>query len=345
MSDAAQNQHYVPKFILRNFLADDKKDRVSVFAKSTRRGFVTAVKNVMAERKFNDFRVSDSLMGSIEEGSGRIENAVLPLYRRILEEQRLSGSLEEKETLALFISFQMLRTRAWRDSFVEMEEQLDEHLQKRGASINQVEGYTPLTDDNLKLLHARSIKESLPKFTEILSTKDLLLLRAKRGRAFYLGDDPVVLYNDEPRDPFWGNIGLTVKGIQIYVPLSADMMLAAWCPSILREMEESSSAAHAKLDTAYVNTILSPIIAGRSDITALRDQIKLARESLRKTSEFVAACRSGVPADMTDDNMDFYNSMQVQSAREYVVCRDSDFRLARRFVTENGVKKRKLQLS
>ena len=47
---AAQNQHYVPKFILRHFLSDPAKERVSVFRKSTQRGLVTPMNGVQRIR-------------------------------------------------------------------------------------------------------------------------------------------------------------------------------------------------------------------------------------------------------------------------------------------------------
>ncbi|HEV7658663.1 MAG TPA: DUF4238 domain-containing protein [Allosphingosinicella sp.] len=54
---AAADQHYVPKFILRQFLADEKNERVNVYDKHEGQTFVTSIKNVMAERRFNDFCV------------------------------------------------------------------------------------------------------------------------------------------------------------------------------------------------------------------------------------------------------------------------------------------------
>ncbi|ESY94850.1 DUF4238 domain-containing protein [Mesorhizobium sp. LNHC209A00] len=61
---ASENQHHVPKFILQ-FLSDEKNERVSVFDKHTGRTFVTSTKNMMAERRFNDFTFDDEWIASL----------------------------------------------------------------------------------------------------------------------------------------------------------------------------------------------------------------------------------------------------------------------------------------
>jgi hypothetical protein len=59
MKQGAQNQHYVPKFILRNFLGNEKPEQVHVFRKSTGKGFTTSIHNIMAERHFHELRLDD----------------------------------------------------------------------------------------------------------------------------------------------------------------------------------------------------------------------------------------------------------------------------------------------
>ena len=47
----AENHHYVPRFLLRNFLSGDKR-RLWVYDKSSGRSFETTEKNVASERDF-----------------------------------------------------------------------------------------------------------------------------------------------------------------------------------------------------------------------------------------------------------------------------------------------------
>ena len=98
---AAQNQHYVPKFILRNFLANPKKEQVHVFAKSSGRGFTTSIKNIMAERRFHEFSIDENYLASFEKSVCRVEDMLLPAYRNVVENRRIDGTPEQKALLAL----------------------------------------------------------------------------------------------------------------------------------------------------------------------------------------------------------------------------------------------------
>ena len=75
---AAQNQHYVPKHILRNFLSDSENERVTVFDKLEEKSFVSSIKNVMAERQFHDFFFDENWMASFEPIACAAEDQLLP---------------------------------------------------------------------------------------------------------------------------------------------------------------------------------------------------------------------------------------------------------------------------
>jgi hypothetical protein len=60
--------------------------------------------------------------------------------------------------------------------------------------------------------------------------KDWLLISTTRKSPFIIGDNPLALQNAIDMGPY-GNLGLAVKGIEIYLPLSPVRALAIWCPS------------------------------------------------------------------------------------------------------------------
>jgi hypothetical protein len=67
-SMAAEKQHYVPQFILRQFLANERDERVTVYDKHDDKTFVTSIKNIMAERRFNEFYFEELLHCIIRAG-------------------------------------------------------------------------------------------------------------------------------------------------------------------------------------------------------------------------------------------------------------------------------------
>lgn len=329
---AAQNQHYVPKFILRNFLGNPHKEQVHVFSKKSGKGFTTSINNIMAERRFHEFRIGDHYLASFEESVCHIEEMLLPAYQSVVEHQRFDVTPEQKANLSVFVAFQMLRTRSQRDQFVQLEQQLAEKFATTGDKIEQIEGFTPLTPETLTHQHIQFMKEAFGDFAQIIASKDFLLMAAPKGRTFYLSDNPVTLHNSEPTDGFLGNMGLQCRGIEIYLPLSAKLMLAAWCPSILAGVRERRAEQRRMLASA----VLSPAMNRADANPQLLEQLKQLHSMGNAASELLASFEAGTPVAVSEENMDFQNSLQVGQAREHIVCQQADFELARRFTREFG---------
>lgn len=327
---AAQNQHYVQKFILRNFLTNPKKEQVHVFSKSSGKGFKTSIRNIMAERRFHEFSIDENYLASFEESVCRVEEMLLPAYRCVIENRRFDGTPGQKAHLAMLIAFQFLRTRSQRDQFVDMERQLAEHLEQHGSSIVDIEGYEPLTDDVLREQHITFMRDAAGEFAQIIGAKDFLLLEAPEGRRFYLSDNPVTIHNSQPNDGFYGNTGLACEGIEIYMPLTSDLKLCAWCPSILGNMRERNAESNRQLATA----VLSPAMVRAADPTLLMEQLKELREYRATIEDTLKRAAEGIPLSASSENMDFQNSLQVGQAREHLICQKADFDLAKRFMAE-----------
>jgi len=332
---AAQNQHYVPKFILRNFLSNPKKERVHVFSKSSGKSFTTSIKNIMVERRFHEFRIEENYLASFEESVCRVEDMLLPAYKSVVENRRFDGTPEQKAHLATLIAFQFLRTRSQRDQFVDMERQLAEHLSKRGDSIEDIKGYEPLTDDVVRRQHISFMRDAVGDFSQVIAAKDFLLLEAPMGRHFYLSDNPVTIHNSQPNDGFYGNMGLACEGIEIYMPLTSDLQLCAWCPSLLGRMRERNAEEKRQLAAA----ILSPKMVHATDPALLMEQLKEVREYRTTIESILKRTAEGIPLSASIENMDFQNSLQVGQAREHLICREAEFGLAQQFMAEHPASK------
>lgn len=330
VKQAAQNQHYVPKFILRNFLANEKREQVHVFRKPTQKGFTTSIDNIMAERRFHEFHVDDDVIASFEGAVCRIEDTLLPTYRAVVERGSLNGSAEERLNLVSFIAFQLSRTRAQRDLFENMQQQLGEHLAKHGGSLEDL-GFQPQTEAERTIQHLRFMEEATPGFVDAMMDKDLALMKAPPGRSFYLSDNPVVLHNDKGKDSLYGNLGLAVEGIQIYLPLSADLMLCAWCPSLMAGMREQDAGDKRRL----ASVMLAPFMGKIPANDYLQKQLDKLRPLMKSRETWIKHVDEGTPMVLSSENMDFHNSLQVMSASQHIVCKYADFALARRFMIEN----------
>ena len=328
--DGAQNQHYVPKFILRNFLSNNDKEQVTVFDKKTSKSFTPNIAGIMAERRFHDFQISDDYIASFEAGACNLEDQILPVYRRVLADRRLPDDVEERAHLAMLVAFQFLRTRRQRDRFAEMEVLLGAKLEKMGTGIERLEGYEPMTEDRLKQQHAQFIVKAIAGFTALIADKHMMLIAAATGRDFYIGDNPVVLHNSQPSHPLYGNIGLGVKGIEVYLPLSHDLLLACYCPTII-------DGATQRLDDAVESArqALFPLVVAKQISAA---QMKAKIDEIERIGSRVRAWKKRLVDGAVDqslgDNMDFYNSLQMSQARQFVISKAGDFDLAKRFMKD-----------
>lgn len=330
---AAQNQHYVPKFVLRQFLADEDGERVHVYDKHTDRAFVTSIRNIMAERRFNEFAFDDDYMASFEPVACGAEDQVLPAYREVIEQRRLSESPMQKAALAVFLAFQLLRTKAQRDQWLAMEEEVVRVVEDSGGRMQDLRGWEdwkPATEDSLKREHLTSIQRNIGQFARIIGMKDFVLIESAPGSSLYLGDNPVVRANSRDSG-LAGNLGLACDGIEIYMPLSADLLLCAWCPTLLRQSREDLQRAKRECEA----DALRRVIRGQLDAGGMKAMLNDLSARSQPLEELAACAAQGRPASSAPVNMDYYNSLQASWAYRYVISRDGNFELARQVNREN----------
>ena len=321
-----------------SFCFNEEKEQVAVYDKHKNKGFVTSIGNIMAENRFNDFDFEEFII-SFEPIASKVEDLSLPTYQRVIETRRLNGSPDEKADLAFLIAFQMLRTKAARERFQEMEAAMREKVEAMGRRMEDIKGWEPATEDRIKRQHLMVIRDAIPDYAGLIALKEFRLAEAALGRSFYLGDNPVCLHNYRTFGPY-GNLGLAVPGIQIYLPLSSNLMLCAWCPSV---MEDERNRYTEKKKEA-TSELLGQVIAGRISASTMKETMEAFRQAGNKLTEKCEAATTGIPILFDADNMDFCNSLQTGNAYRYVICQKADFDLAKRYNEEfpHSVKDEKL---
>lgn len=312
----------MPKFILRQFLCDAEKERVAVYDKHENKTFVTAIKNIMAERRFHDFSIDDWTT-SFEPIAGKIEQTVLPVYARVLETRMLDRTAESQAALAFLIAFQFLRTKASRELGASLEQGVRAKIEALGGRVEDLEGWEEVTEDVRKREHLRGVLDSIDEFARIIALKDFFLAAAGEGRTFYLGDHPVALHNRQNFGPY-GNLGLALRGIEIYMPLSADLLLCGWCPSILADL----ASRRAEMQAACERDALAKVMAGRMTTAAMKVYLEDVKQQFANADELFSAVAAGTPIRSSLEEMDHYNSLQTSFAYRYVVAKDSNFAVA-----------------
>jgi hypothetical protein len=315
---AAQNQHYVPRFILRQFLSDEEKEQVTVYDKHEDRVFVTSIKNIMTESRFNDFS-NGEIEASFEPAASRIEEIVLPIYQQVLRERRIDPDPDVRANLALLVAFQLTRTKAHRTMRESIHKSLEDRTKAMGYKIEDIKGWEPFTEDVQKREHLKGVVESLDEFTRLISIKQFFLAKPETGRYFCIGDSPVTLTNRRSFGPY-GNIGLAVPCIEIYMPLSSDLLLCAWCHTNAKKVYEHSASKN-----EFEQKALGELMAGRTTAAKMKAAMEIIRSEFLETQTLMSAFEGGAPIPSTIENMEHYDSLQSMYAHRYVIVKDGNF--------------------
>ncbi len=334
---AAQHQHYVPKLLLRGFLSKEPeraaREQVHVLDLETDNAFLTSIDNIMGERRFNDFWVDDELLATIEPWTNQIEGSLAPLVERIRVEKSLKNTPEESASLAILIAFQFVRTKGMRLMPKQLNKQLHRHVKKMGFDPRKVHGLINLDEEGLKQQHIRFQIRNIEKYAEIVSEKQFFLMVPNDKSYFYIGDHPVVLHNDEPRTAYSGKLGIGAPYIQIYLPLSSEVLLCAYDKAVLGQMMKASDEAFNSEIAGYA---LSQMMAGNISGNQMKVALEAARD-LDPVAQFIRNIRSGQAVPIGAEQVKHYNSLQAFFAHRFVIDPVNNFDVAREMIAERNI--------
>ena len=302
-------QHYVPRFLLRNFCVGEEPC-LWVYDKKSDKKFKTSVERIAGERGFYEVTVGDVEL-SLEEGLSRLESESSKVINRIITTKSI-GVLndEERTTLAVFVAVQMLRVPNHRESMLAIGEGLRRVFGERFGM--DVSGISDMTPDLAKALSLQSLTKP-HVYAEHVLNKSWFLFEANSSTPFYVSDNPVALQNDvEPKGPLRGNLGLAVPGIEIYLPISSTLTLGFFC----RSHEEMIRSGVERMRRRIVRDPDFPMDFGPLLV-------------------WMRALRKGTPIASTTDNVLNHNSLQVRQAERFVFSSLPNFELVESMIADD----------
>jgi hypothetical protein len=326
-----RRHHYVPRLLMKRFAVERRPGQfqIQAFDKSNDRVFATAIENIAVESDFNALE-RDGVRVSLEAGMGKIESAAAEPIARIVQGGTLVGmTMEDRAAIDLFCALQFARGTGMRAQFSA----LAEGVEARARAIVGADARLDLVGDaeGMKAAALQLIVGSLLEFTGRFNDKDLLLLQAIEGEDFLLGDNPVAMQNARQFGPY-GNIGLGVPGIEIYMPISSRFSLAYWCPTLLHQMREGAALADQRLLQARAMSVVGQGVTRAAALAAL-PEIEALRARLRRIPDGHLA-GAAVAADA--GNVTRLNSLQVRWGERFVMSRDGGFDIARRMIADDS---------
>jgi uncharacterized protein DUF4238 len=303
-----QKQHLVPEFLLKGFVAHGS-NKMYGFDKWEDRIFETTPEKAAKESGFYDVEVNGASV-SFEEPLSRLEGDTAPVIKKLLDSPRISDLPEEERVrLGLFCAVQMLRDKNSRENALEFRNKLVEKISRMGFGPNQVKASLgDLTDEDIKLTTLMAVGKATTYLPHLLN-KTWSLQAAPPDHFLYISDSPVTLENRKTFGSY-GNLGLALPGIQITMPISATMTIWITCPSIEHEFR-----------TNYQNAALSGT--------------PVSHPSMREIRSLLTAFEGTQPFTMRPENVDHFNSQQVDKAERFLFSRVKDFSMARRMIKDH----------
>lgn len=317
LATEVKKQHTVPRFLLSNFGKgkNARKRQLFTFDKEIERVFLQSVMGASVRRNFYNIENHPDQV-SLEPILCIIEGAAAPIIKRIVKKRHIGWlTNEEREIVAIFAVMQKARSFQALCTVEDLIASISKMVTSRGYRPEDVDALLAKNNSpGLKNFFLQTLLDHIDH-AQILLRKNWILYETTGRDPFYISDNPVTLHNDEDFGPFWGNLGLGVRGIQIHLPLSSTLTLAFTCPSIA----ERAIRAKEQLEKL-----------ARVDKT-----IYFKFDSPSAVLQHGEAYLTGTPMRTTSANVRFLNSLQVRFAERFVFCESDDFGLVREMLSHS----------
>ncbi|AUT04720.1 hypothetical protein CLI64_30250 (plasmid) [Nostoc sp. CENA543] len=215
-----KNQHFIPRFYLKRFALHSQEKRVGVFNISSNTFIESA--NLYEQASKNYFYGRDL---KIEDAFQKLETESAKIINSILEEQCLpTAHSREHQMLLMFIITLLGRT-------VYAAETIDELVEKYKKTVSSIApNILSESEQKIALTLTDAVQEYLTivvSFFPIVRDLHWKLIINETEEPFITSDNPVVLYNQflETRKTYGSNVGLASKGLEIFLPLSPQIIL------------------------------------------------------------------------------------------------------------------------
>lgn len=338
MTTDVKKQHTVPRFLLDKFSFETsgKRNRLFTFDKLNEKIFEQTVFNATTMNSFYNFLDHPKRI-SLEPVLGMYEAQAAPLIKKIVEERSIYWlSQEDKYKISEFIAVQQSRSYTRLQLIERMVSTLDERLSQMNPSGEKVDtgfGIEGLNDR--KNIFLKGIVNQV-EVVSIFLEKSWILYETVEEDPFFISDNPVTLHNSIDMGVY-GNLGIALKGIEIYFPLSSTVTLGLICPSIaeLRTQEAAKISSKPnmidffnKLDVSQKKLVLEN--AGQT-LTQFSQMVK----NINSLMGIVKSFKDGTSCLIAHDKVKHLNSLQVSQSEQYVFSARSDFKVVREMIAAN----------
>lgn len=282
-----KNQHFVPRFYLKNFT--DSNDKIFVYDKTTYKVFQTAVENVACENYFYDsVRLETEFKEKqyLEKFYSSIESEFAPFYldfvSKIESKEKDKITEEDKKTFANYLVLQIERTKENREIIRQIYSVLKEQLIEKVFTKQQLIDFGfELENPDPKDLHIESIllgDKMRNTLVKILENHIWILVENNTNQPFFTSDNPIVKIANI-KDEYTPYDGYASAGIEIIFPLNGKYLFVICEREYFKKLEiiENSKLTTDCIDNVnYYNSL--EIIRSYRQVFSCEDSFKIISE-------------------------------------------------------------------
>jgi Protein of unknown function (DUF4238) len=298
MDDKSKKHHYVPQSMLRRFSSDSDQSKIWVFDKKTLKSFSSSILDAGCENHFHTADVGGKAI-NFEPAFEDNDNRLAYLLDKIVRDRCLATlTPEERLVLSEVVAVQLGRTKIRRTTPREIAKQVAASAREAGFSTG-LNGPPIPTDEQLKLASLISLGD-LSAIINNLDNKRLVLIASPNEIPFWISDNPVTTWNLFP----YGEIGVAEKGIEIYMPISPELVLGFWCQSIEIKIGQWLER-------------------------------KIFGDDHQRISAMFEGINLGNPISFGPETTNYLNELQVASSSRFLYGPTNDFTLAEKMVADD----------
>ncbi|MCB9234842.1 MAG: DUF4238 domain-containing protein [Bacteroidia bacterium] len=228
MKTDKKNQHYIPKFFLRNFSYLGNRKELGIFDLNNSFYFQRAKLKTQGSKNFYY-----GMDGKIEAWLEKVETNLAILVQEIIKTKKGPQKFTpEHRMLLAFVSLTHLRNPIPIRNIIESFEKVKQKALELDPNAN-VDELLP------KVNHEKAVEVSLSMLTELIDIMldlDYKVLVNQTKLSFIASDFPVVRYNQllEKKGNLRGKAGYGSLGLQIFIPLNPKIGIILYDPEIYK---------------------------------------------------------------------------------------------------------------
>lgn len=289
MNTEKKNQHYIPKFYLRNFSYRKNNNQIGIF--NLKNDFYYQTSKLKTQGSKNFFYGYD---GFIEDRLAEIEGDLSKTINDIISYQTLpKKNSKEHVDLLVFVGLSDARNPVRIENMKAMITQMKERVFEGNPDAKANEIIPSLSHDEA----VRISISNIPEITMNIMDLDYKLLINETDKPFISSDFPIVKYNQYLEEKNWpySKSGYGLVGLQIFIPLNSKIVLHFFDSAIYKVGERKQKTIALKSNTCvdqinklqFVNcleTIYFDENASENYIRELRTQtLKYKRANISKS--------------------------------------------------------------